>query len=268
MRVRSIHLTLGLWLVSGVAYAAPTQATVQCIDGSERGQAARDAGDLLEARTQFLRCAQPQCPGAIQTACAEWGAAVGTQIPSFVLEVKDARGADVTTGSITLDGTPLPQDALEGRAVEVNPGSHVFRFEAPGSPAIERSIVAREGETKRLVSIALAPAPRVEVLPPPAPPPRSHKPPAVSWVLAGIGVAAIGTGAAFEVSGLVSRSNLDECSPRCSTDRVDEIRRRMLVGDIAIGVGVAAVAVGAVLWILDARAPSARSAWTGPFLTF
>ncbi|MCH8150276.1 MAG: GyrI-like domain-containing protein, partial [Planctomycetes bacterium] len=50
---------------------------------------------------------------------------------------------------------------VAGRAIDVDPGAHTFRFEAAGEPPIEQQLLVRVGEQNRPISVNFAP-PEVE----------------------------------------------------------------------------------------------------------
>lgn len=247
MRVACIFLLTFLATMPRVALAAPSPVVIECIDHSERGQAARDGGRLLEARAELEACALARCPGAIRDACGTWGAALLPRIPSLAVDVVDESGQPVREARVWLDGARV----AAASSLDVNPGTHALRILVDGHDPVEQRVVAREGEHDRKVTVVL-PARIVAqpVPPPPSPVVRtvSHGPPVGSWIAGGLGAAAIVAGAVLEISALSSRADLDGCSPTCDPDRVDGIRRRMLVGDLAIGAGLVALVTGAALW--------------------
>jgi hypothetical protein len=61
-------------------------------------------------------------------------------------------------------------------------------------------------------------------------------------VLTGVGVAALGTGAVLTLWGRKDNNNLSQCSPNCADATLSHIKRMYQGADIAIGVGVAALA--------------------------
>jgi len=265
MRASSLLLPLLTVGLPAAAAAAPSATVLECIEHSEKGQAARDRGQLVEARRELAGCALTRCPGAIRTACAEWDAALGPRVPSLVFDVRDEAGHLLAGATIVLDEATVDPRA---EATEVDPGPHTVRVAVEGRDPVERTLSVREGEQRRKVVIELPARPVLEKVAPPPPAvarPRSG-PPLGSWVLGGIGLAAVATGSVFEVSGLVSRGNLDTCSPTCPQERVDGIRQRLLVGDIAIGAGIALLAAGAVVWILLPSSPSSARAAQQPFV--
>jgi hypothetical protein len=74
-----------------------------------------------------------------------------------------------------------------------------------------------------------------------APPKMHHR--ILPWVLGGIGVVGLSTGAVLTVWGRKDNTNLGGCSPACPDGTLNHIRRVYQGADIAIGVGVAALAV-------------------------
>lgn len=62
------------------------------------------------------------------------------------------------------------------------------------------------------------------------------------WVLTGVGAAGLGAGAVFTLWGRKDNNNLSGCSPNCSDATLSHIKRVYQAADIAIGVGVAALA--------------------------
>ena len=62
------------------------------------------------------------------------------------------------------------------------------------------------------------------------------------WILTGVGAVALGTGAVITIWGRKDNSNLVNCSPNCADSTLSHIRKVYQGADIAIGVGVAALA--------------------------
>jgi len=164
-----------------------------CIDSSDRGQVAREAGRRIEARERFVACAKEGCPGPIRRDCSGWLADVEARIPTIALRARDGAGRDLVQVRV-LDGASVVADRIDGRAIAVDPGVHDLRFEREGFPAMTIRLVVREGEKQRAVDVSW-----------PAPAPPSAKPnpdealappwpaiPTVAWILGGVGVVALG----------------------------------------------------------------------------
>jgi len=70
--------------------------------------------------------------------------------------------------------------------------------------------------------------------------PKHHR--ILPWVLTGVGAVGLGAGAVFTLWGRKDNANLSACSPNCSDATLSHIKHVYQAADIAIGVGVAALA--------------------------
>jgi hypothetical protein len=170
----------------------------------------------------------------------------------------------------------------EGTALSVDPGVHVFTFEVPGHPPVERQLLVLEGEKVRHERIDFASAaeprrrparPTVPAAPPPgatpavaplveapaAPPPPSHEGLGrmrEAGIAAGaVGVGGLAVGAIFGWLAISRRdAAYDVCPDKCPTQHgVDLWNSAASAGNtatVAFTVGVVGVATGAVLWLL------------------
>jgi serine/threonine-protein kinase len=189
---------------------------------------------------------------------------------------------------IDLDGVAvLPGDW--GKASPIDPGHHLIAAQAAGVKPWTGTVdvgADHDNQTVKigpLVSEALAPiAPPSAAMPaPPAEPPKAEAAPEAQsepgawkrpagWIVGGAGVVAIGVGTYFGLSA-TSKSNdaKRQCSPSLCTSpgavsENDDAKTFATVSDVAIGVGLAAVAVGAYLLV---TAPASPPAVTGTLLT-
>jgi hypothetical protein len=217
-----------------------------CIAAAEESQVEQRALHLRAAHDKLLFCARDACPGAIQKDCKRWLAEVETRLPSVVLRVTDADGGELVHARVLVDGALLT-DTIDGRAVPVDPGERTFRVEA-GKRAASQRFVIREGEQRRLLSIKLPaeapgrPAPRI---------------PSGAWAVGSLGAAGMTAGVALWILGRNDRSNLyATCGVMhdCAPSAVDHARSEIVAGDVAAGLGIAAVGA-AVVWAIVA--PSA-----------
>jgi hypothetical protein len=244
---RALLVPLTAGLACGLyARAARADAVDACIAAAEASQVEKRELHLRTARDKLLFCARDACPGAIQKDCKRWLAEVEARLPSVVLRVVDAGGGEVGRARVLVDGALLA-DTLDGRAVPVDPGEHTFRVEAGNSAVVQR-IVIREGEQSRLLSLKLPAA---------APSGSPSRIPTGAWVVGGIGAAGLAAGVALWIVGLHARSDLyATCGVMhgCAPSSVDHARTELVAGDVAAGLGIAAVGA-AVVWALVA--PSA-----------
>ena len=228
--------------------AARADDKSDCIAASEKAQSLRDDRKLLDARAQFLVCARDACPAAIRKDCADQVGAVQQRTPSVVLHAKDRAGQDLVAVKVTADGKPVTEQ-LDGRSIPLDPGVHTFRFEAAGSEPVEQKIVLAEGEHDRAVSARFGGGETAASAGLGA---RTEKrgAPVGAFVLGGVGLVAMGVGAAFWGIGLGEKSS-DEttCKPSCTAAQVDSIREKLVIGDVVFFSGAAVLATGLV-WTL------------------
>jgi hypothetical protein len=222
-----------------------------CASASEAAQNLLEAHKLLAAREKLLVCTQASCPAAIKRDCDDLLSKADAAVPSLVFSVRDDRGRDVTDARVLLDGAPLA-NALEGRALPVDPGSHTLRVERAGTSPLEMAIVAHEGERDRAILVQLGAAAQATPLRPPEsretepPGAPSLAPPWTAWALGGLGVIALGTFVALAASG---QSQYDhQCNGTgCPPSESAALERERAVGFVALGVGV--VASAASVWL-------------------
>ena len=133
---------------SASARADVTLTKDQCIDANGEGQELRREGKLSGAREKLLLCANQACPEIVRDDCNRRLDELERVQPTIAFEAKDASGADVTAVKVMVDGKPLA-DVLDGTALRVDVGRHVFTFEVIGSPPVTRTLVMTEGEKGR-----------------------------------------------------------------------------------------------------------------------
>jgi hypothetical protein len=165
-------LTLACLLISSSAWAQPTKEA--CIEANERAQDLKTNGKLQSARVAILVCMDNACPKPVREDCARLFEEVNKAQPSIVFEAKDGNGNDLSNVRIWMDGFPLV-DRLDGKAINIDPGPHRFRFETSGADPVEKTFIIREGEKSRIEKVVLGQA-RVAPPPPPPPPPPRRQP--------------------------------------------------------------------------------------------
>lgn len=263
------------------AEAAPADPLSRCVAAFTEGQRLRNDGHLVEGRAEFLVCSQAACPAALRTDCITWSEELRSQIPSVSFRVTvDHKIAQ--EAKVFLDGNPLPS-ALEGRAVELNPGPHTARFEYADQPAQEQQFVAAEGERYRVIQAEFAsgtsePAPGVNT-PEPAPGANTplaqrlpSSPPAVlerptpiaTYVFLGVGAAAAINAVVWGLSATVTKNDLEAtCSPNCEENKIDAVKQRALISDISTGASVLSLAGAVLTYYLRPEAPSSGTVEVG-----
>ena len=222
-----------------------------CVDAHTRGQSLAREGKVAAAREQFITCGREACPGALRTDCVQWLADANESQPSVVVEARDERGKQTTDVKVYIDGQ-LSAQALDGRSIEVDPGTHSFRYVSRKGSVIDEQVVVLEGQKNRKL---------MAVFPREAPPPKPFRIPMTSYVLGAVGAGALGNFVFWAASGRGTESDLEACAPRCSQDDADTMHRQYLLADISLALALAAFG-GAVVVALtqqdgsDPEAPS------------
>jgi len=255
---------------SASAFAAPTTTKDACISAFDRAQQHKRGGHLRDAREKLLICSQQECPAVVRADCADVLKQVDAAQPTIVLKAADAKGTDLTDVSVELNGAKLAS-TLDGRAVTVDPGKLALVFRrAPWDP-VTVDVVVAEGEKGRIVRAILGPpAPAAEKPIPTTPVPPPSKPEErslVGWAVPiGLGVVGVGALAIGGVTRLNLGSEVDDrktgpnaCAPSCTQADRASLSSDLVFANIMFGVGIGAIALGAVSWFVLAPTPSSSS---------
>jgi hypothetical protein len=262
---------LGLALLVAAPRVRADDTKQACVDASEKGQALRDEHKLRAAREAFLACARDACPGPIKKDCGEWLAGVDKAMPSVIIVARE-RGQDVVQVAVDVDGKRV-QESLDGAAMPLDPGPHTLRFTSAGRAPIEQTVVAREGDKARQLVVEFRGAASNDATPfaPLAPPPDVARPssfqiPVAAWIFGGVTVAAAGSFTAFGLMGKSDLSHLrDTCgvTHSCAQADVDSAHTKLLVADISLYTGIAALAAATMILVIENRHPSSSSTGLG-----
>jgi hypothetical protein len=251
----AIGVALLLWAAPGAADARA------CIDANERGNELRWKSKLLAAREEYLRCSDQECPKVVREECSELYRKTAADVPTLVFAITDADGRDARDVTVFIDGSAVP-GPVGISAVPVDPGAHRLRFEGSTGGAQDLSLTARPGEKNRLVRVQLA-RPRIGAPPEPAATdssaPGARPVPVISYVLGGVGVAALGSFGLFAILGKVEEG----CAPNCTADEVGSMRRNYVIADVSLGVAVLSLGAATVLYLTR---PSTRPARAAPMV--
>jgi hypothetical protein len=242
---------------SGVAHA---DASDVCREAFSSSSELTRTGNLTRARSALITCASDACPVAMRPLCATDLRAIEPRIPSVVFAATMG-SADLVDVRVAMDQVPLVA-SVDGRAVDVDPGRHVFRFEREGE-AIEQFVVIREGEKNRAVTVKFTP--RAAPAPPqPAPPALERPVPTGVWLFGGAAVVAAGFWIGFGASGLAQKGSLDECKGACTHDAIQRARTTFLLADVAAVATLAFATLGGVLFFARDRAPRGATVGVQP----
>jgi hypothetical protein len=259
-RLLASAILLASALASGSAAATDVQA---CLAASEKGQQARAAGKLREARERFLVCGGDGCPAIVRRDCTQWQSDIVNLTPSIVFGAKDKQGRDLFDVTVSMDGEPLVK-RLDGKSVFVDPGPHSFSFEAAGHKAVVERALVKEGEKTRVITITFTDGAgaaassgdgRDRVEPAEV---RGHTIP--PWVVFGVGLAGVVTGTIVVLTAPSLPPNCSRQSAKCTKfpgeseaqfvadqDQAGQSDSRPTLGFIIGGIGLG-VAAGGLLW--------------------
>jgi hypothetical protein len=253
---------------SSLAHAATKQ---ECVDASDRGQAARTRGALLAAKDAFIACADSACPPIVRTACAGWLDEVERATPSIVVQATGSDHAcdggsaarrDLVDVRVSLDGAPWLAH-LEGRALAVDPGRHVLRLEAGGYTTTDKALVVPEGAKSLSVPVSLEssrdPCPAAPAQAKVTPPDRRSIPVA-TIALGATSVVSFGAFAYFGIAGHSEYQSLETaCKPHCTSAQTASVTRSFVTADVALGVAIVTLGLATYFQLTSRGAPRARA---------
>lgn len=252
--IRGFSVAVALASISA-SVPARADAKADCAAAYESSQEQRAQGKLRDARKNLVTCSQSVCPAFIKKDCGKWLSEVESVLPSVVFSAK-ANGQDVTDVKVTL-GDEVLAEGLDGRAVEMDPGTQTFVFESAKHGRKELTFIVKEGQKAQSVEVELASAP-----PPAAVTTGDGAEPAggaistdeasgrktIAYVLAGVGAVGLGGFAFFGLSGKSDQDGLACADTKtCSDEDLDPIKKKFLYADISLGVGVVSLGVATYL---------------------
>lgn len=254
-----LHFLLLLLLLNLFSVGAGAQDMVdQCISASSSGQRLRDAGDLIGAEQKFVLCASISCPQVIRRDCQEWVSELGPGIPTILIQLK---GESSEKGRVLLDGRQI---RVSSAPLRLNPGRHELVWEIDGRESATQYFTVEAGMARKTVELT----PGAVIIKPEVPPPvqaeREPLIPTASWIVGGVGVAAIG---AFSVLGILAKTEYDRlagtCMTSCTDAEISQAKSLAIAADVALGVGVASIATAVVLPFVIPRETQAAFARSG-----
>jgi hypothetical protein len=192
---------------------------------------------------------------------------IAARVPGVALKLPpDVRGVNVT-----VDGKPAD---IEGGEVDLDPGERAIVVSAPGRVDFRTTVTAVEGKRPELeVSLPLASGGGGDLPPPGGAGDTSggggggvSLPPVGVMVLGGAGIVAgvvgfamwgVGTGAEGDIK--ATCGGVTNC-PMSLKDEADAAATKIIVGDVLVGVGAAAIIGGGVWWYLSKSGSSSSKA--------
>jgi hypothetical protein len=270
----TVRYALMTTILLSLAATAHADDARECVEAFDKAQALRKEDKLIESRKTLLTCTRDACPAMVRSDCDDLVQRIERAMPSVVFSATDGSGRDLLDVRVSVDGVVVASN-LDGKAVPIDPGPHVFRFERDGTAPIEERILVREGEKSRTVSVRIGSAEPPPVVPPPPPPlatpvapvpppvaPSTSQPSALPWVGVGIGAAglvSIGVGAGFTA---IASSKWNDAKAQCGTGCLpgsqayatrDDASTAATVATITIVGGAVLAAAGLTLFIVAPR---------------
>ncbi len=225
----------------------PVRSKAACVSQLDRAQSMQTARKMRDARASYLACAASSCPELVREDCTRSLVELDRAMPTVVFSAR-ADGHD-TDARVLVDGEAIAS-ALDGHSVTLDPGSHVARFERAGGGVFEIKLVAREGEKNRpvsatFVSTTAAPANAKA---------ESGRVPVLPIILGGAGLLAIGGSFYLRLNANADADRLhSSCAPSCVQSSRDALSDKLVVANVALGVGIGAIALAAATWLFDPR---------------
>lgn len=227
-------------LLAAAVMAAPS--VEQCVAASTEAQREQKGGSYLAARRRLQVCSDPACPPVINSDCTKWLAEVIAATPSLVV-VARLDGVDQRQARVLLDGH-LWQADLTGRPEDLEPGLHQLTVTV-GSQTLVQSLVVNVGEKNRLIVFEFHSALTS------AGASTAGRPfPVLPFVVSALAVAGVAT---FAVLGLDGRGRLERilsqpcaASRTCDPASIDDVRRRFVIADLGLGLGL--IGAGLSVW--------------------
>jgi len=233
--------------------AAPNQKAV-CLAAYEDAQRLRVASKLVAAREQLRVCRADACPALVRNECEKWLGEVAESLPSVVLSARDPGGKDLIDATVSIDGA-APR-GLDGKSVDVDPGSHTFRFQR-GKDVKEERWLVRQGEHNRVIVGVLGESPSPAVSGPAVASgaavggqPSSQR--TIGLVVGGVGVVGLGAATVLALAANGEVNTLRETcgvGQKCTQDQVDAVAGRRTIAGVGAGLGGAALVAGVVLFL-------------------
>ena len=281
-------ILIGASAAALVAWSQPAQAAPRrassCASAYSGAEELAKAGHLREAKDSMMKCAVARCLAVVRTECARRVSELEQDIPTVVPAVQDQSGQPLTDVQFVMDGELLASN-LDGRAVAVDPGSHVFTFRNSLGILANVKTLILQGQHNRSIEVNLRDMREPPLVKTSAPLPsgglagarrpaglegtgrlgqasvidngaparlmdvesnRGKRFTTASYSLAGLGLLGV-TG--YGLATYLGNRDVAACSPSCEESTLQNVRNVFLGGKIALGVGVASLAGATYLFL-------------------
>lgn len=249
-----------------------------CVESYEQAQVSMKprtgAGEstLLRARTSLLTCMRSNCKDWMVADCSKWLTDVEARIPTVVFSARNTARRDLAAVKVqTASGEALTA-RLDGRAIELEPGEHVFVFIAGDGTRIEKTALVREGEKSQSIVAMFEASPeevakaRAQEGPtgPTGPTDRAQTGSKstlryVGYGATALGVVGLGVGAIFGITAIAKKNaaNCDASGACEDGEALASARSAAVPATVGFVVG-GALLIGGVALILFAPSSSVR----------
>ncbi|MDI1443402.1 hypothetical protein [Polyangium sp. 6x1] len=255
MKIRALVLLAA----APLSLATPASATTkkECVASYEQTQSLRKDGKLAQAREAALVCSHNDCPRVVRGDCTEWLAEIEKSLPTVVLAARDEKG-DETADVRVFEGDKLVRERLDGKAMPMDPGEHVLRFERDGAEPVTRKVIVHEGDKLVRIEASFLKEPKAPEAPPAD---KGSGVPVAPIVLGGVGILGLGAAGVIGLLALSAKSDLEaSCAPNCVAADVDPIRTKLLAADITAGASLALLGTAAVVYFASGSRDDTKSA--------
>jgi hypothetical protein len=233
----------------------PKPDKMECIAADTDGQALRLTGSLLAARKRLAVCAATSCPGIVRQDCLQRIAELDVAQPTVVFSATNGRGRPLVAVRVIVDGSAIAE-RLDGRPLPVDPGTHLFVFEALGRVTTQMRLSLEVGDKNVAHAVVLPTGSGDPVDRVPAPEPAATQ--VGDDLLADLQVSsgsAVPSPTPASASGLVR-----EAAPPSAVATSEDTTAKWRMAAIgAGGVGVAGVVVGSIFGLMTTSTWSAAT---------
>jgi hypothetical protein len=241
-----------------------TDAPEECIGANATAQVRQRDGKFADAKAELAKCVAAACPQMVRDDCAKRLDELERLQPTIVFDVRDETGGDLSAVRVSVDGHLLV-DRLDGTALAVDPGDHMFTFDAEGRPSVSRRAVLKIAERERRERIVFqspASLARIPVRGPQMSPTSEGDSGAsrglgtqktLALAAAGLGVIGMAVGSAFGLKSLAKHDDASRVCPIQCTDQPgvglwQDARTAGNTSTLFFVAGAVAIAGGVVLW--------------------
>ncbi len=255
--MRTAHAVTSALVATALLFPR-TAAADACGSAYVKAQKHRRAGELKSARQALIQCSRSECIAEVSKDCVQWLSEVEASMPTIVVLAKDRAGKSLSAVAVSVDGAKVAK-SLDGKALTVDPGRRVFKFEYNGAKPVTKAVTVAQGQKDRVIEVEIpigkaakktggSKSGGFETGGAEEP---DEGAPLGAYVFGAVGLGAVIVGGSLWLSSEFDVTELrdEECSPACPASKRDTIETKRLFGDIAFGVGVVSLGIATVLFL-------------------